>query len=177
MAKSKLPACLKDTLPLYEGRRIDLYTVNGREAVIHPGAVILLPLLSDSEVILIRNERFLVDECLWELPAGTLEAGETPLQTAARELIEETGYRAGMIEPLCEFYTTPGFCNERMHAFTARELVSVGQNVDESEKITPEILTWDAILSMIQDGAIHDGKTIAVLLYYYALRLNCKPAR
>jgi len=166
MPRSKLPHCLQNISPIYEGTRIDLYSVHQREAVIHPGAVVILPLLSDREVIMIRNERFIVDECLWELPAGTLEPEETPKDTAERELLEETGYKADRISPLCSFYTTPGFSNEKMYAFAAQGLCFVGQDLDDTENITTEALGWDKILKMIKEGAIHDGKTIAVLLYY-----------
>lgn len=167
MPKSKLPSCLTGAIPRYEGSRIDLYTVNHREAVIHPGAVIILPLLSATDVILIRNERFVVDDTLWELPAGTLEPGESPLETASREVIEETGYRSTRLAPLLEFYTTPGFCNEKMYAFVANDLEFVGQQLDETEKITAEPLSWEKIMEMIRQGVIKDGKTIAVLLYYH----------
>jgi ADP-ribose pyrophosphatase len=108
-----------------------------------------------------------VDDTLWELPAGTLEPGESPLETASREVIEETGYRSTRLAPLLEFYTTPGFCNEKMYAFVANDLEFVGQQLDETEKITAEPLSWEKIMEMIRQGVIKDGKTIAVLLYYH----------
>ncbi|HSW46678.1 MAG TPA: NUDIX hydrolase, partial [Phycisphaerae bacterium] len=83
-----------------------------REMVVHPGAVTILPLLSAEEVVLIHNTRFTVGRELLELPAGTLDPPESPIDCAARELEEETGYVAGRLEPLCEFYTTPGFTDE-----------------------------------------------------------------
>ena len=73
MPKSPLPKKFQKAIPLFEGKKIDLYSVDHWEFVIHPGAVVILPLLSDSEIVMIRNERFVVDETLWELPAGTLE--------------------------------------------------------------------------------------------------------
>ena len=172
MSKPQLPKCLKSSSPTFSGRRIDLYQVDHKEVVIHPGAVVILPIISDSEIIMIRNERFAVDENLLELPAGTLEQDEEPATTAARELIEETGYRAKVLEPLFAFYTTPGFCNEMIHAFVAKDLEFVGQNLDESEKITTEVFTWEAILQMLRDGTIHDGKTIATLLYYQSFLIK-----
>ena len=90
-----------------------------REVVVHPGAVVVLPFLDDGRVVMIRNRRFAVDETLWELCAGTLEPGEDPAVTAARELVEETGYEASSIEALTTFYTSPGICDERMYAFVA----------------------------------------------------------
>lgn len=167
MPKSPLPKAYRNAAPLFEGRKIDLYCVDKKEFVIHPGAIVILPLLSESEVILIRNERFIVEESLWELPAGTLEPNELPLDAAYRELIEEIGYQAKEMIPLFEFFTTPGFCNEKITAFAAKDLTLVGQDLDPDEKITPEILKWEKILSMIKDGTIHDSKTIATLLYYH----------
>lgn len=166
MAKSSLPKICRNSVPLFDGRRIDLYSVDGRELVIHPGAVVILPLLSESEVVMIRNERFVVDETLWELPAGTLEPHEPPLSTAHRELIEEIGYRAAEMKFLFDFYSSPGFCNEKISAFVASDLTFVGQDLDPNEKISIEILSMDKVLSMIKEGSIHDGKTIATLLYY-----------
>src|SRR5690554_1307577 len=80
-----------------------------REVVVHPGAVLVIPLLAGDQVVMIRNRRYSVDRELLELPAGTLEPPEPPQACAARELEEETGYRAAVIEPLCKFYTSPGF--------------------------------------------------------------------
>ncbi len=138
-----------------------------RELVVHPGAVLILPFVVEHTVIMIRNERFAVGQTLWELPAGTLEPPpETPRSCAARELAEETGYQADKISPMLDFYTTPGFCNERMWAFVATDLTAVGQKLDTSEKITVEAVAYDRSIKMVHDGEITDGKTIASLLYY-----------
>lgn len=141
-----------------------------KDIVIHPGAVTILPILDESHVVLIRNERFAVSERLWELPAGTIEPDEKPIDTAKRELIEEIGYQTSHITPLCEFYTTPGFCNERMYTFVAEKLHFVGQKLEETEKITTEILSWKDVLQMVKNGTIKDGKTIATILYYQTFR-------
>lgn len=174
MPKSPLPQSCPQAIPLYEGKKIDLYKAGEREFVVHPGAVVILPLLSESEVILIKNERFVVDQILWELPAGTLEPEETPLFTAHREIIEEIGYEAKSITPLFDFFTTPGFCNERIYAFVATDLHFVGQNLNPDEKISPQILSWDKIFKMIKEGAIHDAKTIATLLFYHQFLISVK---
>ena len=137
-----------------------------RELVVHPGAVIVLPVLDDGRVVMIRNHRFTVGETLWELCAGTLEPDEPARQCAGRELIEETGYRAGRIEPLTTFYTSPGFCNETMHAFVATELEAVGQQLEATEQIEVKLVAMDAVMAMARDGRIRDGKTLATLLYY-----------
>lgn len=161
---------------VFNGIRFDVYSLLlsnksgkniSKEVVVHPGAVIILPILNANEIVFIRNERFAVGKDLWELPAGTLEPSELPINTAARELIEETGFQAAKLEPLNTFYTSPGICNEIMYAFAAYDLKHVGQKLDESEKITVEILKWEKALQMIHSGEICDGKTIATLLYFY----------
>jgi ADP-ribose pyrophosphatase len=157
---------LEEASSIFKGTRIELVKNGKKEAVIHPGAVTILPLLTDNEVVLIRNERFVVGEILWELPAGTLEKNEHPQETAARELIEETGYKASHIEYINMFYTTPGFCNERMYVYVAKNLEFVGQDLDETERITTEIKTVDEVKKMIREGSIRDGKTIAAFLYW-----------
>lgn len=159
---------------LYKGKRVDLLSVEQgnthREIVNHPGAVVILPLLDSERVILIRNERFVVQQTLWELPAGTLEKGEEPLECASRELIEETGYSAAKMTHLFNFFSTPGFCNELLFAYLAEDLHFVGQNLDESEKIDVEVVLLDRALEMIQQGIICDAKTICLLLYFARYR-------
>lgn len=159
----------------FQGIRYDVRTVKipgrnditiERDVIVHPGAVIILPLLDDDRIVMIRNERFAVGKVLWELPAGTLDTNQSPLETAKRELIEETGYQTESIQPLSSFYTSPGICNEAMYAFVAKNLTFVGQALEESEKITVELITWKQALDMIQQGIIIDGKTIATLLFY-----------
>ncbi|MCE5319238.1 MAG: NUDIX hydrolase, partial [Parachlamydia sp.] len=100
---------------VYHGDRFDVVSLpignnKRRDVILHPGAVVILPILDHEHILLIRNQRFAVGKELWELPAGTLEKGEAPLETAKRELIEETGYEAAEMEPLTQFYTSPGFC-------------------------------------------------------------------
>jgi ADP-ribose pyrophosphatase len=131
--------------------------------VAHPGAVAIVPLLAPDQVVLIRNYRFTVDQELLELPAGTLEPPEPPIVCAARELEEETGYLAGRLEPLCEFYTSPGFTNERMHVFVATDLKPGAQKLEASEQIRVEVLPLAEALEATADGRIVDAKTIAAL--------------
>lgn len=160
----------------FQGIRFDVRTVKipgrsdttiERDVVVHPGAVIILPILDNTHIIMIRNERFAVGKELWELPAGTLDTSESPIEAAKRELIEETGYQTKSIQPLTSFYTSPGICNEAMYAFVATDLTFVGQALEESEKITVELISWKQTLQMIHEGVIVDGKTIATLLYYH----------
>jgi ADP-ribose pyrophosphatase len=142
-----------------------------KDIVNHPGAVLILALPEPDRVVMIRNYRYSVCEELLELPAGTLEPPEPPRDCAARELAEETGYRAAEFEPLCEFYTSPGFTNELMHVFVARNLSPGVQNLQENEQIKVQVLSLDDALRACLDGRIRDGKTIAALqVYHYRQR-------
>ncbi len=168
---------------VYKGRRVDMAlrsvkTTSGamieREIVVHPGAVIILPVLDDGRLVLIRNLRHAVLQWLWELPAGTLEPREGPAKCAARELEEETGYRAGRVEPFGWFYTSPGILTEKMYAFVARELTPGPQALEDNETITVECLEPAEVLALIKSNEIVDGKTIAVVLKYLAETGNIK---
>ncbi len=134
--------------------------------MVTPPAVVILPLLDPETVVLIRNERFAVGQTLWELPAGTLEPDEDPVACAARELTEETGYRCETMMQLIDFYPSPGICTERMHAYLAQNLTHVGQDLDENERITVEVVALQKAMGMIKDNTIRDAKTIATLLFY-----------
>ncbi|MGB5809585.1 MAG: NUDIX hydrolase [Polyangiales bacterium] len=137
-----------------------------RDVVEHPGAAVILPVLDDGRVVLIRNVRRTVGKTLWELPAGTLEPNEAPEDCAARELEEETGYRAAQLAPLTEFFASPGVLNERMYGFVATRLQRTAQSLDQDEQI--EVFPQPAwqIRDMLKEGHIEDGKTIALLLYW-----------
>jgi len=137
-----------------------------REVVRHPGAVVLLPLLDDGRICLIKNFRAAVDKTLVELPAGTLESGEPPLETARRELIEETGYRGGQFEQIAAFYVSPGILDERMHVVVARELTPGQPAREHGEEIDNLLTSYDDALAMVRDGTIEDAKTINALLLY-----------
>lgn len=145
-----------------------------RELVVHPGSVVLLPVLPDGRVVLIENRRFAVDQVLLELPAGTLELGEDPAACAARELLEETGYRAGRIEPLCRFFSAPGFCTEEMHAFLATELVEEVQALEETEQIEVRPMSLEDVEAKIGAGEIRDAKTLAAVLFWLRFRRSAE---
>lgn len=143
-----------------------------RDVVVHPGAVVTLPLLTDGRIVMIRNFRYCVDQELWELPAGTIEPNEPPIETACRELEEETGYRAGTMTPLMEFFTSPGICTELMRAFVATELTYVGQDLQGGERIEVERITVDEARRRLLDAEFRDGKTIAVLGHYFLAAMS-----
>ncbi|QDV84330.1 NUDIX hydrolase [Planctomycetes bacterium TBK1r] len=134
-----------------------------REVIRHPGAVVLLPILEDGRVVLIENTRPTVGETLLELPAGTRESGEEAVVTASRELIEETGYRAGKLELIHEFYSAPGICDELMHLYRATELVAGDPDREATESIVNRIATRDEIKAWIASGKIRDAKTLVGL--------------
>lgn len=172
-----LPEHLKEENRIFEGKKFDLYVQeyvkdNGQahkiEVIVHPGSVVILPILSDDKIVMIQNYRRTIGKKLWELPAGTLEMDESPLITASRELIEETGYQANSIKPLISFYTSPGICTEMMHIFLAQNLTHVGQNLNDNEEIEIETIPLTKTLEMVKNNEIMDGKTIATLLYYSA---------
>lgn len=137
-----------------------------REVVVHPGAVIILPVLDDGRLVFIRNRRHTVHQDLWELPAGTLETGEDPAQCAARELTEETGYTAARIEPLGWFFTSPGVLTEKMYVFVATGLTAGPQHTEDNEQIQVRPLSPQDCRDLITQNALVDAKTLATLIKY-----------
>lgn len=140
--------------------------VHPRKVIRHPGAVAIVPVLDDGRICLIRNHRFTVDRVLLELPAGTREADEQPIATAARELTEETGYRAGRFDPLLECYLAPGIMDERAYLFVARDLVAGEPQLEDYESIENHLVSLEEALAMCRDGRIEDAKTLVGLLTY-----------
>lgn len=141
-----------------------------REVVRHPGAVVILPMVDDRHVCLIKNFRVSVNETLVELPAGTLEPNEPPINTAARELIEETGYRAEQLKFLHAFYLSPGVLDEKMHLFVATGLQLGDAAREHGEEIENLVVPYEQAIELIFNGTIKDAKSIASLLYYDRLR-------
>ncbi len=134
-----------------------------RDFIRYNGAAVILPILDDGSIVLIRNYRFAVEETLYELPAGRIEKNEAPAVGAGRELTEETGYTAGRLEELGQFYSGPGTCNELMHAFVATDLSAGPQKLETYEQIATEVVGEAEVRKMVADGRIHDAKTIAAL--------------
>jgi len=150
-------------------------SVRQREIVIHPGSVVVAPLVSAEEVCLVEVVRVAVGETLLELPAGTLDRDEPPAATAARELAEETGYRAGRIDPAGEFWMSPGILRERMHLYVARDLVPGEQALEPGELIRPRVVRWEEAVAMCLDGRIVDAKSVAGILLLDARRRGDGP--
>lgn len=134
--------------------------------VVHPGSVAILPMVDDDHLCLIRNRRLTVGQTIVEVPAGTREPNEPPLETARRELEEETGYRAAKWEELTQFYASPGILSERMYVFLARDLTPGEPRREANEEIENLVIRWDEALAMVDRGEIVDGKTIIALLAY-----------
>lgn len=141
-----------------------------REVVVHPGAVAIIPMVDAEHVCLIRNFRIAVGKTLIEVPAGTLEPNEPSIETARRELIEETGYTAGKMEAVTKFYMSPGIQNELMHCFVATELTFGDAHREAGEEIQNLVVAWDEAMAMVDRGEIQDSKSIAALLTYDRLR-------
>jgi ADP-ribose pyrophosphatase len=147
-----------------------------REVVRHRGSVAALPVDAGGSIILVRQYRYAVDEVLWELPAGRLDAGESPEAGIQRELREEIGHRAGGLEKIAFYYTTPGFCDEAMHLFRATGLVPDKAAADDDERIEIGTFTIEQAAEMIASGALREGKTlVAVLLELDRRRRRASP--
>lgn len=136
-----------------------------REIVLHDNAVAVVA-IHDDKILLVKQYRISVDKIIYEVPAGMIEHDENPKDAALRELEEETGYRAKNIEYLTEFYSTPGFCTEKLSIFYAEDLEFVGQNLDEGENLEVVEMPLKEAMSMIESGEIMDGKTISSILFY-----------
>ncbi|ODA39215.1 NUDIX hydrolase [Desulfosporosinus sp. BG] len=156
---------------LFKGRmlRLERDTVrlpNGletsREVIRHPGAVAIIA-LQDQQVLMVRQYRYAIAQETLEIPAGKLDPNETPEACAQRELREETGYR-GTLEHISTFYTTPGFTDEVMHLFSARDLVWDPLAPDDDEFIGVEKIPWDEAVQKAQRSEFNDAKTILGIL-------------
>ena len=141
-----------------------------REVVRHPGSVVILPVVSADTICLIEVVRAAVGDTLVELPAGTLDREEPLADAAARELVEETGYRAGRITAAGSFWMSPGILRERMHLFVAEDLVAGPQALEPGEQIRTRVVSWSEAVAMCLDGRIQDAKSIAAILLVAARR-------
>jgi ADP-ribose pyrophosphatase len=160
---------------VYDGTLFDVvveqWGEHEREIVEHPGAVAIVAVDQEGGIALVRQRREAVRKRLLEVPAGTLEDGEQPLESARRELAEETGLTGGAWRELTAFYTTPGFCRERMHVFVAEGVEQGVASPAADEQL--EVVRWsrDEIAGRL--GEVEDAKTLAALLLYLRER-DCR---
>jgi ADP-ribose pyrophosphatase len=149
-------------MPLYEGPMFSVERREGRDVVVHGPAVAIVAVDRQKHVTLVRQERVPAGGALLELPAGGVEDGETPLETARRELREETGLHGGEWAEVATFFTTPGFCDEKMHLFLATGLEQGEAAPEGSEDLELVRVPLDEVPGLVAE--IEDGKTLAGLL-------------
>ncbi len=173
MAKGKAKILKSEVVyegPVFGVRRDEVLEPGGvrttREVITHPGSVVVLPVLEDGRVVLIRQYRHATRQYLWELVAGRMEAGETPKRAAARELLEETGYRAKRFSVFLDVFPTPGFLEERMYILLAEGLTAGKARPEEDEKIEARAYSVNELKQMMQRGRLRDAKSLAGILYY-----------
>src|SRR5690625_3938710 len=169
------------TNKIFDGRIIslqvdDVLLPNGetskREIVKHSGAVAVIPLTKDGKIIFVEQYRKPLEKSLVEIPAGRLEPNEEPHITAVRELEEETGYTTNDLKFITSFYTSPGFADELMYIYLAKDLTLLDEPVagDEDEFVETVILSIDEAKEYVKTGRIHDAKTAYALLYLQLVR-------
>lgn len=137
-----------------------------REIVEHKEASAIIAINEKNEIILVKQYRKAIEDFIYEIPAGLLNVAEEPKECALRELREETGYEAQKINKIYEFYSSPGFSNEKIHLFKAEELTFVSTKFDEDEFIEISYFSKDEIRKMINTGRITDSKTLVGILYW-----------
>lgn len=135
-----------------------------RELIGHSGGVGVIAVTEERKVFMVSQYRIAAKSMMLEIPAGKLEYGEDPLDCGKRELIEETGYRASVFTHLGEYYATPGYCEEKLNIYLARDLTFVGQNLDEGEFLNVQTYSLDELYRMVMENQIHDAKTAIAIL-------------
>ena len=134
-----------------------------KDVIEHPGSVAIVPFVDDGWVCLINVFRPAVGRTLIEIPAGTLDRVESLSAAAHRELREETGYQAAVLESLGELWMSPGILHEKMHLFVAKGLQSGSQSLEPNECIEPRVVRWNEAVAMCHNGLIEDAKTVAAI--------------
>ncbi len=162
----------KDNL-IHRGRVFDIYTekvalpndvTTDLDIIRHPGASAIVPYVDEDKILMIRQYRYCVGGYIWEIPAGTLESGESPEACAKRELTEETGYTAKTWNKLGVITPVPAYSDEKIHLYMAGKLTKTLTNLDEDEIIDVHQIPMDQAVAMIMDGRIQDAKTISAIL-------------
>ncbi len=176
-----MSATINSRTTIHKGRVYELVSENitlengvttETEFIHHPGATAIVPMLNETQIILINQYRHALRKFIWEIPAGTLDTEETPINCARRELIEETGYSAQTWKQLAEITPVPGYSDERIYIFLATDLDPAGQSLDSDEILNVHTLKLEEALTMIRNGEIQDGKTISGLFLAYAWLQN-----
>ena len=156
--RGKVINVLRDNVEISTGRK------SVREVVEHSGGVVIVAQKSDDTILMLKQFRYPIKQTVLELPAGKLEKGEEPFPAAKRELEEETGYSADEWQSLGYINTTPGFCNEKLYLYLAKNLKFVGEHADEGEIIQCFEYNINEIFEKIKNGEINDAKTICGLM-------------
>ncbi|AKL97984.1 NUDIX domain-containing protein [Endomicrobium proavitum] len=160
---------------IHKGKVLDFYCdevklPNGktatREYLNHPGAAAVLPFIDKNNIVLVKQYRYVAGQITYEIPAGKMDEGETPIECAQRELEEETGLKAKRLEKLISFYPSTAFSNEVLHIFAAFGVKKGKVNPDEDEFVEKIIVNFKDALEMTRSGAIIDSKTIIALLMF-----------
>lgn len=175
--KEKEKHALTETRQIYKGRILELkletyqfeQSKKVAEIVVHPGAVVIVPIDPQGRILLVQQWRRAVADILLELPAGTLEKGELPIDCAKRELQEETGFAAKKMTPMGGFFSAPGFCTEYLHLFLAEDLIPSPLEPDDDEMIDLVPVSIQEAKQMIERNQICDAKSVAGLLRYLFL--------
>jgi len=162
----------------YSGRIVGLHVdeieIQGsktiREVVSHPGGVVVLAEVEDGRIPFVRQYRYPIGKDLLELPAGKIDRGEDPSLGAARELEEETGFRARRLDLVCTFYSSPGYCDELLYLYYTDDVCQTETNYEYDEEIVLEYYTLSQAIALTLEGEIQDGKTIAALFWLYHRR-------
>ena len=155
--KGKVFDLISENITLENGTTTDV------EFIEHPGATAIIPFLDNNRIVLLKQYRHALKKYIWEIPAGTLEPDEEIITCARRELIEETGYSGGHWHRLGEMTPVPGYSNERIYLFLARELVPAEQHLDADELIHVREVKFSKALEMIGAGEIQDAKSVVGL--------------
>jgi ADP-ribose pyrophosphatase len=165
MAKSKI---------VFKGRLLKLSVMKKRlpggflahfEMITHPGAALIIPMLSKDEIIILRQLRPVIGEYLYELPAGTLNKNESPLECARREIVEETGYTAKKFSLLGWIYPVPGYSTEKIYIYKAEGLTVKERMPEKDEVIEAKVVTKSHVKKLFKSGKITDAKTISALAF------------
>lgn len=154
----KIMTVCRDDVEIADGRK------SFREVVKHSGGVVILARKDDNTILMVKQFRYPIRQTVFELPAGKLEKGEDPDFAAKRELEEETGFRAEKWTSLGFIHTSPGFCDEKLYLYLARDLEFVGEHPDEGEIIKAYEMPVQEVITKIKTGEINDAKTICAIM-------------